>query len=520
MAGKAAARGAAGERPVQDAWEWACVLDFLRVFAPQVGLPPTFRAAGVLRALENEPLHADLADLHITLLRGIHPKARRPACSQSWLRLLADKMAAHWGANCGADEPNPFAPGKGGEEQAYCAMSPVGRLRVLRVLCEVRAGCKDAQERLGEATANTKQPKKALKNKGDRDVLEWLDDFRHRPLGTDGQDSNYWLVRLPGLSGFGLFKEGPPKRRSTKKGKFAPPPKQRAWECVVGVGSSVTELEALATELCSRHNRWAQKTGGLLNEIIYKITDEAARAERRQRAAQTAGLDASLIITEGRRSRRERKRVNYAEADAEVDALIRKSERGPGREKRKQQLLRRAEREERLAAEAAARTIDPAWAVSAGMRRGRSAGPAVARELPTKRQAVEVVQLPESEEEEEDEAVEATPGPSASLKVRLKAAGPGNGFEVASPGGKPKIAITDYYPKSPPPLPSSSPDEEQVAKRKRAAFRMLLGGSNDRAACVSLSSSDAISDGDADWAVGAVEEEEPVSIEDPISELS
>ena len=62
MAGKAAARGAAGERPVQDAWEWACVLDFLRVFAPQVGLPPTFRAAGVLRALENEPLHADLAD--------------------------------------------------------------------------------------------------------------------------------------------------------------------------------------------------------------------------------------------------------------------------------------------------------------------------------------------------------------------------------------------------------------------------------------------------------------------------
>ena len=68
---------------------------------------------------------------------------------------------------------------------------------------------------------------------------------------------------------------------------------------------------------------------------------------------------------------------------------------------------------------------------------------------------------------------------------------------------------------------SASRDEE-AAERKRAAFRMLLGGgSNDRAACVSLSSSDAISEGDADWAAGAAEEEEqPVSIEDPISEPS
>jgi hypothetical protein len=218
-------------------WEMAAVLDFLRLFRPQ--LAPQFGALAVEpteleRVLVTSP-GADglLAEVHLALMRGISPKGE--ASGAPWPAHLANKLRFHWrplsdGGAC------PFRPEKHGEAAAYAALPAPARARALHFLCCLRADREDVGARLAEAErAKTKAEVAAAEAEGaeraaraargtrsraaaDDDAdpptrLEGLDDFRREPTGVDASGASYYFFETDlsgGASGaFRLYKETP-----------------------------------------------------------------------------------------------------------------------------------------------------------------------------------------------------------------------------------------------------------------------------------------------------------------------
>mmetsp|Transcript_1955 Transcript_1955/g.5310 ORF Transcript_1955/g.5310 Transcript_1955/m.5310 type:complete len:515 (-) Transcript_1955:51-1595(-) len=158
-------------------WEFASVLDFFRVFGPEVlksckaclaahtkrerkawprnertrytesdlNSACSFSPACLLGALEHadEDAKLQLADIHIVMLKGLHARAHSPPCRMNWLEYVGKAIRESWAQVCEGSPPPCFSrdakdEGAGdGLGALYDGLEASERLRVLRFLCEV-----------------------------------------------------------------------------------------------------------------------------------------------------------------------------------------------------------------------------------------------------------------------------------------------------------------------------------------------------------------------------------------------
>lgn len=372
--GRGAAGGGGGMAAeggqVGGSWEWAAVLAFFVRFWGQLGLPEGFTVDALEEGLEGAgggASDAALMGTHEALLRGLHPRLREGA----WLPLLAQKVERFWFPATHA----PFAPEKGQEASDYSNLSPLQKLAVLRLLCDVRLSeGKDTAARVASAARNSAHPRKALKEAGRyASDLEWLDDFRGAPLGQDAEGGTYWWVCLPHMHGFRLFREAP-KRGGGGTGLLPAP----AWSTVA---REPGQLEVIASRLLRSPSRFGQKMGRtLLDEVLPDLERRARQEERRVKALlRTArgGMDARLILNSDageRRSRRNVARVNYTDQLEDPEVEQRRRERAERREQKRELEERRlAHRREKALTKQAEKARRLGEALNTGLRRGRSA---------------------------------------------------------------------------------------------------------------------------------------------------
>lgn len=254
-----------GADALASTWEFACVLDFFSRFADEVDgarsdclaqhkkrerqrwareertrydeetlrCSVSFSAAGLAAALvgREDGDRVLMADIHVALLKGLHPRAKNPPCRMNWLQFVARHMADSWPKVClNQDAPQCFFIKKNGEaEEAYWAMDAVHRLRALRFLCEVASdlnaritsrveqakeasflplSARDVAKKLGpddKGVAFTLRPggkqKKTLVVTGQTEFVDSLRQSDADHFATDHYRREYMLLRLRGAQG-------------------------------------------------------------------------------------------------------------------------------------------------------------------------------------------------------------------------------------------------------------------------------------------------------------------------------
>lgn len=214
-----------------------------------------FTSHQLLRALECSPSPSDdanfLADVHVVLLKALHPTSRIPPTRQNWLCFLRTAVVEKWDSVCfGSVPPSAFGtsidPSLGSNEsdeetlmqrcaftsradkveaeeeklmnQAYKGMSSYERLQCLRLLCEL-VGCetKEVKARADKAVVHTNLTKKTkdmvaemkagappmeVTLQGGKKIslagpLEFVEDLRmDEPYAKDYYGRRYWLLSL------------------------------------------------------------------------------------------------------------------------------------------------------------------------------------------------------------------------------------------------------------------------------------------------------------------------------------
>ena len=216
-----------------------------------------FTSKQLAQALELSPDSEDphlLADIHIMLLKSLHPRSMNPPCRLNWLIFVRDKVAKKWPKiSAGAAPPpafteegllslwgrgvemegndDPQGDSKGGNVDkaeegeaaedplltAYKKMSPHERLQGLRFLCELCCDSQQISKRIEKSVIHSSLAKKAkdmvaemkvgdppvevtlpggrkIKLAGD---LEFVEDMRtDQAFALDIYGRKYWLVNF------------------------------------------------------------------------------------------------------------------------------------------------------------------------------------------------------------------------------------------------------------------------------------------------------------------------------------
>ncbi|KDD76532.1 hypothetical protein H632_c192p0, partial [Helicosporidium sp. ATCC 50920] len=143
-------------RRVRCMWQLAAVWDFFALFRSHLRLEREFGMEELEQALVCSPGDDGLlADVHVSILRGISPKSEIHA--GNWVVHLANKIKFHW-KSLVYGPPCPFKPGKYYEALTYAALPAEARVRALHLICCIRVDREDVQARLERAA---KEPSEA-----------------------------------------------------------------------------------------------------------------------------------------------------------------------------------------------------------------------------------------------------------------------------------------------------------------------------------------------------------------------
>mmetsp|Transcript_1766 Transcript_1766/g.10895 ORF Transcript_1766/g.10895 Transcript_1766/m.10895 type:complete len:491 (-) Transcript_1766:795-2267(-) len=360
-------------RHVQECWEMASLMAFLGAFADDVELPIAWTVDGLEAALlvpdENG---TEVMDLHVALLRGMNPKAA--VNETNWRTMVAKKIKAQSDAK--EELFHKWVACKNHQErELHAQCTPIEKLKVLLIMCELRMACDNIRSRVERAAT-------APKKKMGEDDIHILNALRPSPLGVDAEGAKYWFMDAGNKNidrGFRLYKED--SRNSGTKVKATP---VKWWETKkaslkVNLGGSKTSIPTMEKwQLIARDEASMEKVGEsltsgnakadrrlgaiILDSIVPGLKERKKREEKRQVAAQRLhvalgnGLNANNLEVSGR-GHRVRRAVNYTfeNYDKEIEESI-KAQNHRGERKVSEQ-------------------ISPHEANRLGLRRGRSAFP-------------------------------------------------------------------------------------------------------------------------------------------------
>lgn len=327
-------------RHVQECWEMASLMAFLGAFAEEVELPSAWTVDGLEAALtEPGENRTEVMDLHIALLRGMNPKAA--VSKTNWMTMVAKKIKAQSDAK--EEVFHKWVVCKNHQEwELHAQCTPIEKLKVILIMCEMRMFCNDIRTRVERAAT-------APKTKVGEDDLHTLNALRPSPLGVDAEGAKYWFMDAGKKNicrGFRLYKEVP--RNSGTKVKATP---VKWWETKkasqkVNLGGSKTSIPTMEEwKLLAQDEASMEKVGEylitgsakadrrlgaiILDTVVPGLKERKRREEKRQVAAQRLhvalgnGLHAKNLEVSGR-GRRVRRAVNYTfeNYDKEIEESI------------------------------------------------------------------------------------------------------------------------------------------------------------------------------------------------------
>lgn len=360
-------------RHVQECWEMASLMAFLGAFADDVELPSAWTVDGLETALlEPDEKGTEVMDLHVALLRGMNPKI---AVNESnWRTMVGKKIKAQSDAK--EEVFDKWVACKNHQDlELHAQCTPIEKLKVILIMCELRMSCDDIRSRVERAAT-------APKKKVGEDDIHILNAIRPSPLGVDAEGAKYWFMDVGSKNicrGFRLYKEvsrnsgtkvkaTPVKWWETKKasrkvnqgGSKTSIPTMEEWQLIAQDEAS---MEKVGEYLISGSAKADRRLGAvILDSIVPGLKERKRREEKRQMAAQRLhvalgyGLNAKNLEVSGR-GRRVRRAVNYTfeNYDKEIEESI-KAQNDRGERKMSEQ-------------------ISPHEANRLGLRRGRSAFP-------------------------------------------------------------------------------------------------------------------------------------------------
>ncbi|XP_010249779.1 PREDICTED: DDT domain-containing protein DDR4 isoform X1 [Nelumbo nucifera] len=245
---------------LRERWELASVLNFLHVFQPIIGSKLEISAEEIETALIM-PNNA-LAELHISLLKGIPPVSKNLTDSDMWVTVLCKKLAIWW--PWVADGEIPLTPAHGEEISRYKEIDPTNRLLILKALCEIRAFQVDMLSYINDAVKDGTK----------------LSTFRKDKIGGDGNGTTYWYDG-DSVIGHRLYKEV--RRVEFKpslngKRQLTQPTITFQWETLA---TNLEEFRDLSDKLCSPKSMVEAAVGDIVrNEIIPVLEAPKKKKER------------------------------------------------------------------------------------------------------------------------------------------------------------------------------------------------------------------------------------------------
>ncbi|PWA43156.1 hypothetical protein CTI12_AA538540 [Artemisia annua] len=265
-------------------WELASVLNFFKVFEPVIESNMKVSAEEVETALIIP--NKCLAQLHVSLLKGIPPVPRNLKDPDVWVVALSKKLVEWW--PWVAEGDFPLTAAKGAEMATYKELDPTIRLVILKALCEIRADQHDVVSYINDA----------VKNKNE------LSTFRKINIGEDGKGTSYWL---DGNDTFGLrlYKEV-----NTFKGKGTQSTISSQWETLA---TNLEEFQNVVEEYSSSNSKLEVAVGAAVEPeaipVLTKLHKKKQRELQRKRNAER--LIDNFCRSGITRSCRSRKPITY-----------------------------------------------------------------------------------------------------------------------------------------------------------------------------------------------------------------
>ncbi|CAI9267921.1 unnamed protein product [Lactuca saligna] len=176
----------AARSSLRQRWELASVLNFFKVFEPVIESNLKISAEEIETSLIQP--NKSLAQIHISLLKGIPPVSKNLKDPDAWVVALSKKLSMWW--PWVAEGDFPLTAAKGAEMETYKKLDPTIRLVILKALCEIRADQHDVVSYINEGVK--------IKNE--------MSTFRKINIGDDGKGTSYWCDGDE-VIGFRLYKE-------------------------------------------------------------------------------------------------------------------------------------------------------------------------------------------------------------------------------------------------------------------------------------------------------------------------
>ncbi|EXB60461.1 hypothetical protein L484_014914 [Morus notabilis] len=273
-------------------WELASVLNFLTVFQPVIGKDLRISAEEIETGLVNPD--NSLAQLHITLLKGIPPASKTLDGSDAWVTVLRRKLSHWW--SWVAEGEIPLMAAKGEETSEYKGLDPKRRLLILKALCEIRADQDDTVAYIKDSLKQGTQ----------------ISSFRKENIGGNGNGTSFWYEGNT-IIGHRLYRGVTTFGTKTKsRGKKCLDPPSFQWETLA---TDLEEFRKLADEFSSSEVVAEVAVGKTIKTdaipALEKIQKNRESAMKRKQMQERVLNDCRSSSTRVTRSCRNRRPVNY-----------------------------------------------------------------------------------------------------------------------------------------------------------------------------------------------------------------
>ncbi|XP_030548783.1 DDT domain-containing protein DDR4 isoform X2 [Rhodamnia argentea] len=307
---------------LREQWELASVLNFLSVFEPVIGNDLKLSAEEIEGGLIRP--NSSIAQLHVKLLKGIPPISKALDGSDAWVTVLCKKLDSWWQWVSEGNMPLTLANGK--EIYQYKELDPVGRLLLLRALCELRAIQDDAVSYINNALKDGTP----------------ISCFRKEKLASHGNGTSYWYEG-DATCGHRLYRAVCiPKSKSTNSDERGVPLPftMFRWDTLATNLDEFSEVvEALASSKGVAEVAVSKIIQSDIIPVLQKIKKNKERAlKRKERQKMLLSNCKRFYPVAGSRSCRSRRPISYTfeEYDRAINEAIDVTERSTTEDQRRQ----------------------------------------------------------------------------------------------------------------------------------------------------------------------------------------
>ncbi|KAH7675454.1 hypothetical protein IHE45_08G135200 [Dioscorea alata] len=275
-------------------WELAAILNFLHVFRSLLHIELEISAEELETALITP--NSTLEYIHIPLLKAIPPVIRMALGHATWITVLSKKLKAWW--HWVAEGDIPIVASHGEEVEAYKALDPKTRVRILKALCDIRVEQDDIRSYMEDSLKQGIQ----------------ISLFRRERIGGDSHGISFWYEDDP-ILGHRLYREirQVEVTKMKAKGARSVPPLSYQWETIA---TNLHEFQEVSEKLFSSKNRMEAALGKKLKsdflpeiEKIHKKKEKLLKKQHRQALLLDGFLNTDGISSG--RALRDRKPVTY-----------------------------------------------------------------------------------------------------------------------------------------------------------------------------------------------------------------